>query len=202
MLLLKKPTNNHTVWEIPMGVRILIGGFFIYNGSIEDFTPQQISDYKIIEVTQEPLRTDIQLLDHDVWDGQVRKMTTGPNPLSDPLEGDLLASHLRAIKYIAKLGASDFYDSKYQASTVIESVLEQSTWAQQLSEANIGGDMPLLTLLAQAKNITVEQYADQVKAAATAHTDARNALVAELKTAYQTIDRAETAEAVKALGWI
>jgi len=202
MLLLKKPTNNTIVWEVPMGVRILMGGFFIYDGSIKDFTTQQIADYNIVEVTNEPLATDITLLDHDVWDGEVRKMTTGPSPLSDPLEGDNLVAHLRAIKYLAKLGAADFYDSKYQASYLVESSLEQSTWAQQLTEATNGGAMPLLTALAQAKNIPVEQYAQEVIEAAASHASTRDALLAELKTAYQTIDLAETAADVKALGWI
>jgi hypothetical protein len=208
MLLLKKP-QNQTVdfFVLPNNAIKIMGDYYLVDADISTFTPQQIVDYKIRTITDSQDIADIQKLINDIWDGVVCLMTTGPNPKGDPLTGDDLAGHLRAMKFVAKLEAASRFDTSYQALTNVESQLEQSTWAQQLAEAtaftaNNSATTTLLSVLAPARNQTVAEYAADVISAATEYSTAQTALIANLKTAYQTIDNCTTAQDLRALGWI
>jgi len=184
-----------------------MGDYYLVDSDISTFTPQQITDYKIRTLTDAQDIADIQFLIHDIWDGVVCLMTTGPNPKGDPLTGDDLASHLRAMKFVAKLEAADRFNTSYQALKNNESALEQSTWAQQLAEATAysadsSAAIPLLSVLAPARNQTVAQYAADVVSAASAFATAQTQLIVDLKSAYQAIDNCSTAQDLRALGWI
>lgn len=203
MLLIKKPNQ----WDVslPNG-KLLAGTYLFVDGPIDLFTHQQVIDYNVQEITDSGLIADLSLLDYDVWDGEVRRMTTGPNPLSDPLTGSDLAAHLRGAKYLAKRNASIAYAAKYQALATKEGTLEQASWSQQLTEAQAlsadsNVDTPLLDVLATARGVSTSQYATSVIAAAAAYTQSRNDLLTELKSIYQEIDQTTSAVELKNTGW-
>ena len=204
MLLIKKTKQWGDV-NLPSG-KLIATDYLLIDADASILTPQQVIDFNVRDVTDAQLISDLQRLDHDVWDGEVRRMTTGPNPLSDPLTGDDLASHLRGAKYIAKRNASIAYAGKYQALSTKEGALEQASWAQQLQEAQSyvadnQAPTPLLSMLAEVRGVTVAQFANTVVAAAAAYTQSRDDLLSELRTIHQQIDEATTAVELKNLGW-
>lgn len=207
MLLLKQPQNNEISFAVPNTAIRIIGNFFLVDADISIFTSAQVAAYKVKVVTDATLIADLEKLTYDVWDGLVRKMTTGPSPLSEPLFGDELESHLRGIKYIAKLNAAMAFNDQYQALVNTDTDLEQSTWSQQLAEAtaytaNSSASTPLLSALAAVKGITVAQYAEKVMSASAAYNTAVATLMTNLKTATAEINAAADAATVKSLGWI
>lgn len=207
MLLVKIDPAKPISINLPASSKMLLGTYFFVDASITYFTPTQISDYNIIEITDPTLISDLSLLDYSIQDdGSVRKMTTGPNPLSEPLD-EQLASFLRGAKFISKRNVGLVYDIKFSAVTYSETALEKSSWDQQLSEAynviNSGAiTAPLLSVLASAKGITLNEMAQRVITASELYTATCNQLVTELKTHTSMIESATTALELKNFGWI
>jgi hypothetical protein len=163
----------------------------------------------VVEVTDSSLIDRLKLLSNTIHtDGSVRTYGSGSEYLaSPPLAGDDLAKFILAAKYIAKLNAARAADKRYKVMAASDTVFEQATWTQQLSEANdfvstSTASTPLLTQLAAVRNITVAEYAQKVITANAGYTAAQNSLLVELKTEYQKIDDAATAQAVKDTGWL
>jgi hypothetical protein len=206
MLLAKRP-QKIDLWQIACASTPLISGWFLLDAKTSDFTAGQIRQFKIREITDAALLSDLLWLTHDVWDGAVRRMTTGEQPLSEPLSGADLAAHLRGIKWLAKIIAADHHSAAWERSLQAESALEQQSWTQQLSEAeavlaNPTAEAPLLSVLAAARNVSVPDYAATVVAAAAATAADQALRLAALKSTYQAIDGCETAAEVKNLGWL
>lgn len=208
MLLIKVDLSKPISLNLPSTSKLLSGGYFFADANLNYFTPTQISDYKITEILDMQVIADLNKVDYSIQDdGSVRKMTTGPDPLSSALEGDELESFMRGAKYISKKNASIAYDSKFGSLKQQESALEQSTWDQQLAEAtaylsNSSVDVPLLELLAASRGTTINEIALRIQAAALNYANARNSLVAELKSHYNSIDNSASALDLKSLGWI
>jgi hypothetical protein len=207
MLLLKANLAKPLSIQLPPNSKWLVGGYILIDADISVFTPSQISDYSIITISDATAAT-LTALDYTIQDdGQVRKLTTGPTPLSAPLDGSDLDNYMAGAKYLSKLNAAASYNTQYNALPNSESMLEQSTWSQQLAEATAyTADntvaTPLLSVLAPTRNETVAQYAADVIAAAAAYDTARNTLLAALKSQYQSIDNTTAASDLKNLGWI
>jgi len=172
------------------------------------YTIPDIAVNRIKQITDTTLIDQLKLLTHTIHkDGTVRMYGTGVDWLGEPLAGSELENFLEGAKYIAKLNVAIAYDNKAKTLVGNESVLEQGTWAQQLSEAQAvisdsNASTPLLTVLASARNISVADYAQNVITASNNYAQAQSSLLAELKTNYQLIDTASTAQALKDTGWI
>jgi len=172
------------------------------------YTIPDIAVNRIKQITDTTLINQLKLLTRTIHkDGTVRMYGTGVDWLGEPLAGSELENFLEGAKYIAKLNAAIAYDNKAKTLVGNESVLEQGTWAQQLSEARAviadsNASTPLLTVLASARNISVADYAQNVITASNNYAQAQSSLLAELKTNYQLIDTASTAQALKDTGWI
>lgn len=172
------------------------------------YTIPDIAVNRIKQITDTTLINQLKLLTRTIHkDGTVRMYGTGVDWLGEPLAGSELENFLEGAKYIAKLNAAIAYDNKAKTLVGNESVLEQGTWAQQLSEAQAviadsNASTPLLTVLASARNISVADYAQNVITASNNYAQAQSSLLAELKTNYQLIDTASTAQALKDTGWI
>lgn len=210
MLLIKAPKNKPLTIALPANSKRLAveyANYALVNAELADFTTGEINDYSIIAVPDN-LTTAINLLDYSIFpDGTVKKWGTGPSPTTEPLTGQDLENFILGIKFISKLNISEDYNKKYEALVNTESDLEQSSWAEQLLEAqaylaNNSTPTPLLSVLAPLRNNTVQQYAQKVVAASENYKLARNNLLVELKTKYQQLDDAQTAIQVKELGWI
>lgn len=206
MLLAKRP-KTPDAWRVPDTARVLIDEWFLIDGALTDFTPDQIRLYKMREITDPALQADLPWLTHDVWDGVVRRMTTGSAPLGDPLSGDDLAAWTRAYRYLAKAAAADAHSAAWSAAQQSESELERQSWPQQQAEAQAlaadpTAETPLLDLLATARGISTSAYASKVRSAAAAANADLAARVADLKAAYQAIDSANSASDLKSLGWV
>lgn len=208
MLLIKVDLSKPISLNLPGTAKLLSGGYFFADANLNYFTPTQIADYKITEISDIQVINDLNKLDYSIQDdGSVRKMTTGPSPLSDQLEGTELESFMRGAKYISKKNASISYDSRFSSLKQQESALEQSTWDQQLTEATAylndnSAEVPLLELIASSRGITVNEVALRIQAAATNYANARNSLLAELKSHFSSIDNSTSALDLKSLGWI
>jgi hypothetical protein len=195
--------------NLPSGQRTMLS--VNYTLIDADNTWQNTSDLavnRIKEITDTTLINQLKMLNHNIHkDGTVRMYGTGQDWLGEPITGTDLENFLEGARYIAKLNAAEAYDNKAKTLFGNESVLEQSTWAQQLSEAQAviadsNASTPLLTVLASARNISVADYAQNVITASNNYAQAQSSLLAELKTNYQLIDTASTAQALKDTGWI
>ena len=208
MLLLKINPLKPLSIQIPTSSKWLISNFVLMDGDINNFTPTEINDFGIINVANPATIVSLINLDYSIQDnGLVQKLTSGPTPLSAPLEGDALVEYIKGAKYLSKINASNYYQTQFQAMEQQENGLEQSSWSEQLAEsqayqANPSASVLLLESLAAIRDITVADYAAAVIAAADSYTTARNNLLIELKTAYQNIDSCTTALDLKNLGWI
>jgi hypothetical protein len=208
MLLLKINSTKPLTIQLPTDSKWLINGFVLINGDIINFTPTEINDFGIISVTNPETIASLTNLDYSIQDdGQVQKLTTGPTPLSAPLEGVELDQYMQGAKYLSKINASNNYQTQFQTMEQQENGLEQSSWSEQLAEAQAyqadpAASVPLLDSLAAVRGMTVADYAAAVIAASASYTTARNTLLVDLKTAYQNIDNAATALELKNLGWI
>lgn len=183
------------------------GKYFLVDADISAFTNDQVKEYGMIKITDTQLIDDLSKTDYDVWEGEVRRLTTGPNPWSEPLTGMELQSWLRGAKYISKLVAADTINAQFQTVASTETPLEQSSWDQQLQEANAlladpNASAPLIEVLASMRNITPYAYASNVVSAYAKYITDRNRLLADLKSAYQTIDEKTDPVELKNLGWI
>lgn len=210
MLLVKAPKNKPLTITLPPNSKRLSTEYANYaavDAELTAFTTGEINDYSITAVPDN-LITAINLLDYSIFpDGTVKKWGTGPSPTTDPLTGADLQNFIVGAKFISKLNISDDYNKKYEALVNTESDLEQSSWAEQLTEAQAyladnNSPTPLLSMLAPLRNNTVQQYAQKVVTASENYKLARNTLLAELKTKYQELDNAQTALQVKELGWL
>jgi hypothetical protein len=206
LLLNNRLTNTGTM---PAGqATVLSVGYTLIDTTATWYTTANLSVGVLNEVTDSTLISQLKLLINTIHtDGTVRPYGSGVNWLGDPITGDDLANFLVAAKYISKLNAAAAYDKQFATLSLTESQLEQSTWSQQLAEANAviadpNAATPLLTALASARNVTVAEYAQNVVNAAATYARTQTQLVTDLKTAYQTIDNATTAQAVKDTGWL
>jgi len=208
MLLLKINPSKPLTISLPTDGKWLISNFVLFNGDINNFTPTEINDFGIISLTDPVTIANLTNLDYSIQDsGLVQKLTTGPNPLSAPLEGAALDQYMAGAKYLSKINASNVYEVQYQAMEQQENGLEKSSWSEQLAEAQAyqadpAASVPLLDSLAAVRGISVAEYATLVINANISYTSTRNALLVNLKTAYQNIDNAPTALDLKNLGWI
>jgi hypothetical protein len=208
MLLLKiNPVKPLTI-QIPSDGKWLISSFVLFDGDINNFTPTEINDFGIISLTDPVTISNLTNLDYSIQDdGLVQKLTTGPNPLSAPLVGVELNQYIQGAKYLSKINAGNNYQTQFQAMEEQENGLEQSSWSEQLAEAQAyqadpATPVPLLESLAAVRGVSVADYAQGVITASTAYTNARNVLLVNLKTQYQTIDDCTTALDLKNTGWI
>lgn len=208
MLLLKINQAKPLTIQLPTDARWLINNFVLFEGDINNFTPTEINDFGLISLTDPVTIANLTNLDYSIQDdGQVQKLTTGPNPLSAPLEGVALDQYIAGAKYLSKINASNAYQVQYQAMEEQENGLEKSSWNEQYAEAQAyqadpSASVPLLDSLAAVRGISVADYASLVIAANTAYTNARNTLLVDLKSQYQTIDSCTTALDLKNTGWI
>jgi hypothetical protein len=208
MLLIKYKGRFPAPISLPAVFKLLASGTYILcDGNLSDYTNQQITQYHIVEIIDSMLIAQLELNVHTIHtDGTVRLYGTGENWLSEPIIGADLLNFLSGAKFIAKLNASIAFDMRFNALSIGESALEQATWPQQQAEATAylaaGTPPTLLTQLAEARNLTVEQYAQKVVAASTAYSNLVNTLVAELKAQYQLIDIAATPQTLKDTGWL
>lgn len=208
MLLLKINQSKPLTIQLPLDSKWLINNFVLFSGDISNFTPTEINDFGLISLTDPVTIANLTNLDYSIQDsGLVQKLTTGPNPLSAPLEGAALDQYMAGAKYLSKINASNAYQVQYQAMEEQENGLEKSSWDEQFAEAQAyqadpATPVPLLDSLAAVRGISVADYASLVIAANTAYTNARNTLLVNLKTQYQTIDSCTTALDLKNTGWI
>jgi hypothetical protein len=207
MLLLNNRITNTGVMP-PGQATVLSVGYTLIDTPDTWYTTTNISVGVLNEVTDPTLIGQLKLLVNTIHtDGTVRLYGSGTEWLGTPIEGDELSNFLVGAKYVAKLNAAAAYNKQFATLSKKESDLEQSTWSQQLAEANAvitdpNAATPLLTVLAGTRSITVAQYAQDVITAATAYATAQAQLVIGLKTEYQTIDTAATAQELKATGWL
>ena len=210
MLLLKAPKNKPLTITLPPNSKRLAteyANYALVDAELSAFTTGEINDYSITAVPSN-LTIALGFLDYSIFpDGTVKKWGTGPVPTTEPLAGQDLQNFITGAKFISKLNISDDYNKKYEALVNTESDLEQSSWAEQLAEAqaylaNNSAPTPLLSVLAPLRNNTVQEYAQKVVTASENYKTARNNLLAELKTKYQELDYAQTAIQVKELGWL
>ena len=209
MLLIKYKGNLPSQFPLPANFKLLAGQTFVFGeGNLSSYAPSQIREYHIKEITDPALISRLNLNNHTIHtDGTVRLYGTGEHWLGEPLVGVDLGEFLIGARYLAKINAAAAYENQFNALAKNESQLEQATWAQQLSEAlaylsNNAFFAPLLTQLAEARNITVAQYAQHVVDANAAYAQSVNALVVNLKEQYQAIDNAGSPQALKDTGWI
>ena len=187
---------------------VLSVGYTLIDTTDTWYTTANLSVGVLNEVTDPTLIGQLKLLINTIHtDGTVRPYGSGVNWLGTPITGDDLANFLVGAKYIAKLNAAAASDKQFATLSLTESQLEQSTWSQQLAEAHAvktdpSTATPLLSALAAARNVTVAEYAQNVVNAASAYAQAQTQLVLDLKAAYQKIDDAATAQAVKDTGWL
>ena len=204
LLLNNRITNTGTM---PSGkATVLSVGYTLIDTTGTWYTTANLSVGILNEVTDPTLCEQLKLLINTIHtDGTVRLYGSGVNWLGTPITGDDLANFLVAAKYVAKLNAAAAYDKQFATLSLTESQLEQSTWSQQLAEAHaVKADpnetTPLLSALAAVRNVTVSDYAQNVLDAASAYAQAQTQLIADLKSAYQNIDNATTAQALKDTG--
>jgi hypothetical protein len=208
MLLLNNRLTNTGV--IPEGqVTILTGiGYSLIDPISTWYTVGNVGVDVLTEVTDPTLINQLKLLIHTIHtDGTVRLYGSGTDWLGDPITGNDLANFLVGAKYIAKVNAAAAADKRYKVMASTDTVFEQSTWGQQLEEANAfvadpNAATPLLTQLAAVRNISVADYAQKVIAAHSKYVTAQNSLLVELKLEYKKIDAADTAQALKDTGWL
>jgi len=206
LLLNNRITNTGTM---PSGkATVLSVGYTLIDTTGTWYTTANLSVGILNEVTDPTLCEQLKLLINTIHtDGTVRLYGSGVNWLGTPITGDDLANFLVAAKYVAKLNAAAAYDKQFATLSLTESQLEQSTWSQQLAEAHAvkadpNATTPLLSALAAVRNVTVSDYAQNVLDAASAYAQAQTQLVSDLKSAYQNIDNATTAQALKDTGWL
>ena len=207
MLLLNNRITNTGV--MPAGkATVLSVGYTLIDTTATWYTTANLSVGVLNEVTDPTLIGQLKLLVNTIHtDGTVRPYGSGVDWLGTPITDDDLANFLVGAKYVAKLNAAAAYDKQFATLSSNESQLERSTWSQQLAEAHAVKTDPstatlLLSALAAVRNVTVAEYAQDVIDAASAYAQAQTQLIADLKSAYQNIDNATTAKAVKDTGWL
>lgn len=209
MLLIKFDGNFPIrAFRLPTSHKIVMGTYVWTNADISFYTTSEISNMDIRVITDPTLIAAIDMCDHTIHtDGHVRFYGTGTDWLGDPLNGSRFNKFMVGAKYFAKLNAKTSFDTKFLALQHRESALEESTWAQQLAEANSyiannSASVPLITSLAAANGQTVAQFAQSIVDADIAYNNAVADLLTQLNVQYNLIDAATTATELKNTGWI
>jgi len=207
MLLLNNKITN--IGKYPQGtITNLSVGYSLVDVNATWYRVNDVGADVLTEITDPMLINQLKFLVNTIHsDGTVRMYGSGTDYLSTPISGDDLENFILGAKFVAKQNAALAFGKRYATLVSAETELERSTWSQQLAEAkalqaDANAPTPLLTALATARNITVAEYADNVVTASSRYAAQQAALVTELKTEYQKIDDAATAQAVKDTGWL
>lgn len=219
MLLLKIDSSPLT-FQIPPGTKYSTHGWMLVDLPITNFNASQIAQYKINEITDATLLSELLYIDHTVLDdGTVVSVTTvvDANPedisaghlvhfdaLKDP---DQIRLFLAGYKYLSNLEIQVEYDAKFANLGVSTSSLEASTFTQQLAEAqafiaNNSFPTPMLSVLSAASGITVTQLASDAIAKQAAYQSRQATLLGQMLADKQAVNNCSTPLEVRQLGWI
>jgi len=219
-MLLLKIDNSPLTFQIPPGTKYSSHGWMLVDLPITSFNAGQIAQYKITEITDPTLLSELNYINYTVLDnGNVAYITTvvDSNPsdiasghlesfvtLTDPTHVSLF---LAGYKYLSNLEIQAEYDAKFANLTVTTSSLEASTFTQQLAEAqaymsNSSYPTPLLSKLSAASGVTISQLASEAIAKQAAYQDRQAELLGQMLSDQQEVNNCSTPLQVKQLGWI
>lgn len=205
-------------FTIPPGTPYSNHGWMLIDLPMSDFNPDQVLQYRITEITDPALITDLSFINYEVLaDGSVAHVTTIHEPNPETLLPDHLqhfekldpadtALFLAGYKYISKIECKAAYDKKFKSLTPTTNNLETSTLQSQLAEAqallaNPSYPTPNLSAISQASGISVHDLAQRVIAQNQSYQTSVNQLLGEMLAAELAIDNATTPLEVKNLGW-
>jgi hypothetical protein len=218
MLLMKIDWSAPLSFQIPAGTKYSQNGWVLIDLPFSNFTPAQVTQYRIQEITDSNLILDLSFLNYTVLgNGNVAYITTVVDPNPEQLADDHLThfvtldpsnipTFLAGYKYISKLEIINHYDELFENNTPHTSNLEASTFPQQLAEAqalqaNPSYPTPLLLQISQASGISVSDLAQRVLAKQSTYQGAQAQLLGQMIADEAAVDACTTPLEVKNLGW-